>query len=510
MLENFIKMKWKSMRKSMKTKKKAIFTLPIILLSSMLLSGCDDIQIFEKKTDPYALVALKDTELKNDSYYIKNNTRFYKTYKSEYGNASSEVSALDESRVFVTMLDDSLIPTHYSDELVAFQSEKLGFTDVTLERFQVLGYSFGCFNGEVTGDGYLYFDKQKSLVNDSSLAQAIGQTESVDIRIASIDGKPLSFAQINTKAGVITGLEKNQCYNVGFYVGTKYYEKQIEADCKMYEAYEMFTYGEDYISDTPNGYMCFNTPKELKSGYYNVNGQGLFKYYNFVRGAKDEDEIDMNESFYADERSKIEAYSRQYSISVPKRVKDFKVIVEIESLETEFSGDLIQGIVFAPDETKLNMEFDEKNKELTISMAEGMPGDWTVNVIPKSLNIKEVRVESDEAAEEATCEETVFTLPENRENIEFIAEYTTTKKEIKDTTVFGTILTEDGRTYEMNTWVDDSDRNNLRYYISYEVPFASAGDYIVRIYHHPEETTILDPVCRDKTETDTEIIVVEG
>ena len=82
--------------------------------------------------------------------------------------------------------------------------------------------------------------------------------------------------------------------------------------------------------------------------------------------------------------------------------------------------------------------------------------------------------------------------------------------EIKDTTVFGTILTEDGRTYEMNTWVDDSDRNNLRYYISYEVPFASAGDYIVRIYHHPEETTILNPVCRDKTETDTEIIVIEG
>ena len=102
-----------------------IFTLiPMCLLTLGLLTGCEDVQIFQTKTDPYKLVALKDSELKNDTYYVKNNTRFYQTYKPSGGNSSSEVSALNESRVFITMKDDALIPTFYSDELAAFPSNR--------------------------------------------------------------------------------------------------------------------------------------------------------------------------------------------------------------------------------------------------------------------------------------------------------------------------------------------------------------------------------------------------
>ncbi len=487
--------------------------IPAILaftMSASILTGCDEVQIFQKETDPYALVPLKDTELSNDVYYVKNNTRFYAVHKPESGSASSEVSVLNETRVFVTMEDESLIPTYYKDELIAVQSETIDLNNVILERFNELGFSFGCYNGTVTDDGYLYFDPKDSLVDGSSLSSAIGDTSSTDIRIASIDGNTLVSDQINKTAGIIKGLEEQKSYKVGYYVGTKYCEKKITADCKMYGAYEMFSYGEEYISDTPNGYMCFTMPEDLKSGYYNINGQGLFKYYNFNRGEMDENEVSLNESYYLDDRSKIEAYSRQYSVSVPKRVKDLKITVDLESTETEFAEDVIQGIVFAPDGTQMSMDFNEEDKELSISLAEGMAGDWTVNVIPKTLNIKEVTVDNDKAAEEATCEETVFTLPEDRENIEFYAEYTSFKTNVKDCTVFGTVLAEDGKTYEMTLGVDETDRNNPIYYIYYELPYAAAGDYIVRIYHHPEETTIQTPIVRDKTETDTEIIIVEG
>ena len=503
-----MKKRTKNIMKNKLGKKALLFFTALLVAFS--LAGCDDIQIFKEKVDPNALVPVKDKDLKNEAFYVKQNTRFFKTYNSEKGSATQEVSALDESRVFMTMQDDTLIPTHYSDELVAFKSDELKLTSITLERFKDLGYSVGAFNGEVTNDGYLYFERQQKVVPDSSFYNAIGETISNDIRIASIDGIPLSPEQINTKAGVIVGLEKNKTYNFGFYVGTVYYEKQVEADCHTYEAYEMFSYGEDYISDTPNGYMCFNTPKELKCGYYNINGDGLFKYYNFIRGSQDEDEVDMNISYYADERSKIEAYSRQYNVSVPKRVKDLKIIVKLNSIETKYEGDLIQGIVFTPDNEKLDMEFDENERTLTIAMAEGMAGDWTVNVIPKTLDVENVEVENDEAAEEATCEEQQIVLPEDRENVEFIAEYTSFKEDIRELTVFGTILTEDGKTYEMETSIDETDHDNPRYFISYELPFAAAGNYTVRIYHYPEETTIMIPEVKDKTETETEIIVIDG
>lgn len=488
---------------------KLLTLVPMCLLTIGLLTGCEDVQIFQTKTDPYKQVALKDSELKNDTYYVKNNTRFYQTYLPKSGNATSQVSALNENRVFVTMQDDSLIPSFYSDELAAFQSNSPDLNEISLERFSDQGYSIGCFSGYVTEDGYLRFTKD-GLVANSSFQKAIGETDSNDIRIASIDGKEIAPEQINKKAGVLVGLEQGKSYKIGYYVGTKFYEKNITADCKIYEAYEMYSFGNDYIDDTPNGYMAFSMPQDLKPGYYNINGSGLFKYYNFTRGAQDEETVAMNDSYYADEKSKIEAYSRQYNLSVPKRVKDLKVTVKLESIETAYADDIIQGIVFAPDGTRMNMDYNENDKELSIAMAEGMSGDWTFNIIPKTLNIADIVVDNDKLAEEATCEETIFNLPEDRENQEFYAEYAPLQKSIDKCTVFGTVLAENGKTYEMKLGVDESDPENKKYYISYEVPYALAGEYIVRIYHYPEETTITSPVVRDKTEKSTEVIIVEG
>ncbi len=489
---------------------KKLLVIPTLILSLGLLTGCEEVQIFKTTTDPYALVAHKDTDLNDNVYYVKNNTNFYSVYRPKNGNSTSAVSALNESRVFITLEDESLIPTFYADELIAFQSDSIGLTGIMLERFIPLGYSVGCFGGSLTDDDYLYFHPNENLAKNSSLAAAIGSTNSKDIRISSIDGKPLSREQVNRKTGTIKGLEQNKSYKLGFYLGTKYKEKKVTADCKIYEAYEMFSYGKDYIYDTPNGYMAFSMPDDLKSGYYNINGAGLFKYFDFNRGEMDEDEIDMCESYYLDDKSKIEAYSRQYSVSVPKRVKDLKITVKMADTEKEYADDIIQGIVFAPDGTKMEMSVDEDNKEMTIALAEGMAGDWTINVIPKTLNIKDVKVDNDKAAEEATCEETVFSLPEDRENIEFIAEVKSYKPDISKCTLFGTVLDENGKTYEMEISVDERNQNNPKYYIKYEIPYAAAGDYIVRIYHHPEETQILTPTVKDKTETDTEIIIVDG
>ncbi|WP_026658631.1 hypothetical protein [Butyrivibrio sp. AC2005] len=493
----------------MKKHSRILTIIPTCLLTLGFLTGCGDVQIFQTNTDPYALVALKDSELTNDNYYVKNNTRFYQTYLPARGNASSQVSALNESRVLVTMEDDALIPTYYSDELIAVPSDSPDLGEISLERFSIQGYTIGGISGYITEDGYLRFTRQ-GLVSDSSFLAAIGDTTSDAIRIASIDGKEISPEQINKKAGIIMGLEQGKSYKIGYYVGTKYYEKNITADCKVYEAYEMFSFSSDYIDDTPNGYMAFSMPQDLKPGFYNINGRGLFRYFNFTRGSQDEETIALNDSYYEDEKSKIEAYSRQYNLSVPKRVKDLKVTVKLESIETDFAEDTIQGIVFAPDGTTMNMDYDSNDKELTIAMAEGMAGDWTFNIIPKTLEISDIVVDNDKLAEEATCEETIFNLPEDRENQEFYAEYTSLKANPSECTVFGTVLAEDGKTYEMKLGMDQSDPDNKKYYISYEVPFAQAGQYIIRIYHYPEETTIATPVVRDKTEKDTEIIIVDG
>ena len=46
--------------------------IPLCFLTIGLLTGCDDVQIFQSNTDPNELVAYKDTELVNDKYYGAN------------------------------------------------------------------------------------------------------------------------------------------------------------------------------------------------------------------------------------------------------------------------------------------------------------------------------------------------------------------------------------------------------------------------------------------------------
>ncbi len=492
-------------------KKTTKLTAILLIISTILfLNGCAEVQIFKSRTDPYALAPVKDEELVDDQYYVKENTNFYKVHMPVAGNASSGTNTLQESRVLMTMLDDDLIPPHYSDELIAFASEEIDFDYINLERFKCLGCTIGGYGGTLTEDGYLYLDKRTCIVQDSSLYNVLDKS-SDNIRIASINGQPLDKSLVDTKAGVITGFEKDKTYKIGLYAGTRYYEYDIVADCKAYQAYEMFYFDKDYIEDTANGYMRFNTPDTLKPGYYNINGTGLFKYYNFERGAQNEAETDMNEPYYQDEKSKLEAYSRQYSVNVPNRVRDFKIKATYDSyLGEHINKEEIQGVVFAPDGSRMDMDVDTSKNTISLSMAEAMPGEWTVNIIPKTLEISSVDVEKDDVLEDATCEETIFNLPDDRENVEIIAEYTTSRAKVSDCTVFGMIITEDNTTYEMELFTDETDKKNPRYFIKYELPYAKAGEYVVRIYHFPEETKILAPELKDKTVQETEIIVIDG
>lgn len=497
-------------------KNKKVTIVMIVLLLSALLSGCERVQLFETHTDPNLLIGVKDSEIKDKTYYVKDKTTFYPVYLPERGNAKQQAQALNETRVFATLKDDALIPTHYSDEFIAYTSDDLSFQSADLERFMDLGYSLGCYNGKRMSDGSIYISRRDGLVTDSSFADAIGDAQSEDIRIVSVDGKSITDDQFYKKAGIITGLEKDTVYTVGFYIGTKYNEMDITADTHLYAAFEMFNYGSDYISDTQNGYRCFSTPTDLKNGYYNINGSGMFRYLNYTKDQKiDIDSINMNESYYTDEKSKIEAYSRQYKISVPKRVKNMKIKVSFSISDLDLDGDVpadIQGILFAPDDTRYDMIYNEDDSTLELTLAEAMSGDWIVDVIPKTLTIEDVTTESDEAEEEATCEETEFYLPDARENVEFIAEYKIydPNKDENNLTMFGTVLAEDGSTYQMQTETQSSDEGDKKHYIYYDVPYLSAGTYTVRIYHYPEETSVEPPVMKDKTEKNTDVIVIDG
>jgi len=481
-----------------------------VLLSCVMLSGCAEVQIFEHKDDKAALVAVSAKDLEKNTYYVKNGTKFYRTLPPN-SSAMSFSSAVNEKRIICAPheLDDA-IPSHYVDEIVAYTTDKTGIESVVLERYKDMGWSLGVHNGTFDKEeNTLGFEYRDSVVKESDAGKIFGDLESTKIRIAAIDGRGLTKDDIDSAGGIIINLEKDKEYTVSFYAGTYYHEEKIKADTHLFQSYEIYNYDDTYISDTRNGYIAFNTPDDLKNGYYLINGQGFFRYFDHERGGNDD--VDMNESYYASEEERIAAYSRQYSFVVNSATKNMNIEFLYETdEETEDSAE-VRGYVYAPDKTRYIMDHDEEKKRLSLDLAEATPGKWTVNIIPLTLNITNYGLKDDAFDQQLTQESNQVVLESPRTNIVFKVYYTNDiNADADEIEINGSIVGPDGETFPMEKAVEkDEITKEEKLLLKYAVVYAQAGTYRVNVNHYPTRTTVQPPVITDNTQTETDIIMVE-
>ncbi len=468
------------------------------LLALCLLTGCGNIQIMavsEKKE----IKEVKDTDLEQDTYYIKNGTRFVKVYMPE-GNANGIASKVSTGRVLYFTDDEQMVPVHYKSELIAYSSKKADFSSVTLERFRDMEYSIGIYGGYIGDDGYYHINiSSNNIVPGSQADSLFSQVISSEVRIVSIGGEPIA-GLIDSGSGIITNLEKDKYYTMEFYAGTYYYKENFKADIHFLRAYEVYSYGSSYISDTTHGYMCFNTPDNLKSGWYVVNGSGLFLYHDYVRGNAVAAE-DLNEGFYSSNEEMVATYSKQYKVHVPKTTKDMKITVAYG--ETGLNAGDFSATVFAPDGTSYEMDVNLESREMTLSLAYAAAGDWNIYIYPQTLAIEQVSISNESVVEETVCEEVEFNLEEDTPYQRFYADV------VGDGKVYGSVIGPDGITYSLSLQsVKDKSGNNRRYLV-YDLPYAYAGQYKVKIYHYLSDSIISNIQMTSYNDSSTEIIIIE-
>ena len=466
-----------------------------IMMMSFLLAGCnDEVQWFDFGDDK-DIMAVEPSKMEKDLYYIKNGTKFYKTYIPESGNGKTlSESARGDRVIGVLEADEYNIPNHYLGEIIAYSSERDILKSVTLERYEDMGYSVGVYGCTFDEDGYL-------CVNDKSIDESYFKkyidANSGTLRLTSINGSKITPEMVDMESGIIKGLEKNGTYKIGMLFGTYYKEANIIADVHMLKSFEIFDYGEDSINFTQNGYLSFSTPKNLKSGYYWVNGKGLFRYFDFKKGETEEDTVNMNEPFYATEQERLAASSKQYTVNLKTKVKDLRI-----SLKVPYSELLPSGYIFSPDGNKYVMTWDEEAQELYLSLTQAMLGTWTVNIMPKSLDINQsdIKVESTVDDEEATLEDKTFVFDEDDTNMVFEAFLE------GDGEAYGYVQDDENNIYDLEYDKDVNDEDQKRLY--YEMPYMKAGNYTIKIYHHPSETTITDMAAHQNVHVETDTIIV--
>lgn len=289
-----------------------------IVIAASTLTGCNS--IFRKKidVDPSILSTNDSNALYSGQYYVWHDdkqvniandinvsqSKFknykYKIFTPVYSRTIPHgVDTVGSSkRIFwLPAANDQYIPTLYEgDELIYFSSSTVP-TEFTLERFYDLGYTLGFYGlkENINTSEHFYLDAKDNVgVLSSSSAKPIldflQANEGAKMFIDSVGDKRITYEEIS-RSGTIKSLLANSTYNVIMYSGTKRYPLKMTADTRMFSSYEeaISIYSYDFVG---NGIIKINLPDYLKTGYYNINGIGLFRY---VKGDSYNSNTDFND-----------------------------------------------------------------------------------------------------------------------------------------------------------------------------------------------------------------------
>ncbi len=459
------------------------------------LTGCGK-KLLVDENEKYTLVALSDTQLLNNVFYIKDKTKFYKTYQIAGTDLNQKTAEVNPMRIAWYGRDESLIPTLYEDEIIAYASESSNMDAVTLERFQYNGASMGFFGGYINSEGNYVVNIDKT-IKGTTASQFLSESKAKDVKIISVDGEKITSKMINS-AGMFKDLEKGKTYNLELYNGTKYMTVKITADFYYLQSFEIYTIDKAII--TKNGYISLTMPQNAESGFYAIDGN-MFKYAAFKKGKGDEEDIKNNKAYYKNEAEQLAAYSQQYAINIKTTTNNVIFTVEYDSSRYDLED--IRCVLQSPDGQFYEME--EGKNSASITMNEAIAGKWIMNIAPKDIVIKNVTASSDNEGKDANSDSFTFEVEEDETNQIFWAKFRGYGN------IWGVVENEEGLSQNLqitSKYKLETDKENEGV-ISTTFAYLPKGTYKMTLYHYYDVTVTDHGKGENENNLETEIITIE-
>lgn len=207
----------------------------------------------------------------------------------------------------VAWFDDenwNMIPTLYKGDHIVLRTNNEFKEEFYFERFIDAGYSIGLCNLARTETGrYKVSTSSGTQINPNSDASTLTELGDINITIDTIGGQPLRSSLVN-ECGMIDGLEKGLTYEADVYVGTEIHPYTFTADSRiLYSAQVNTTIDYEFVQAEV---IEIEIPEYFNSGYYSLNGSGIFRY---VAGDSYDENTDFNELNYDDSIAAADAYS---------------------------------------------------------------------------------------------------------------------------------------------------------------------------------------------------------
>lgn len=228
----------------------------------------------------------KDVEnIQDDLKTVPTKDVFFTCITGDYNFKKDELNEVSEypRSIWIDSSKDESIPTVTSKNVLLYVSDE-GIPDsIVFERFADYGYTIGISNLEADGGDHYYLtyadveeDDYKHYIDMKSDAKELSNFSSIAKLYLDKAGKIKVDKEHVSEGGTVLGLEKDKFYVCEFYTGTYYQDFKLQANIHSFGSMERFVgYQYEFLH---SNCIAITIPEYLKSGYYFVNGVGLFRY----------------------------------------------------------------------------------------------------------------------------------------------------------------------------------------------------------------------------------------
>lgn len=221
------------------------------------------------------------------------------------GDELAEVYEYPRS-IWVDEEKDNQIPTVTSKDKLLYISDTQIPDSISFERFADYGYTIGVSNMVADGGGHYFIqyaetdeDDYKYYIDMKSDASQLSEFTTITKLYLDKVGKTNVTKDNVSDGGTVLGLTKGKSYVCEFYTGTYYQDFQLKANIHSFGSFESFTsYDYEFLH---SNCIAITIPDYFVSGYYFVNGVGLFRYVadkdaKTYNGKAYDENIDWNEA----------------------------------------------------------------------------------------------------------------------------------------------------------------------------------------------------------------------
>lgn len=301
--------------------------------------------------------------------------------------------------IWIPAADDSSIPTlTRNDKLIYISQESVPDTFDFLRMYEN-GYSIGITSLIADASDHYYIDyiqtdknDYKKSINVNSDAKDLAGYLIERLYLDKVGDMTITSKNIS-EGGVVKGLKKNEQYICEFYTGTYYQDFLLTASEHTFTELEDFTcYGYEFLH---SNCISIDIPEWLCSGYYYINGIGLFRFVDDedidkYTGLAYDENIDWNDPLILyDEFGQV-----IYDPSRPEIGEQFQVT------EDDMEEDIIEessAVSVEPSDSMWSYSIDKKQKVFSaeIKLAEIVNSPVATVIVTKPDGSVEAFAEND-------------------------------------------------------------------------------------------------------------------